>query len=430
MHRERRRDHAGLMRAEPRASDTQDARRTVVIVDWNVTSTSPIGSSILELATNLAERYRLVVVAAYFDNPNPGRVEHVKVWLPPLPSFAKELCWPSIVRIAFLTRLRRLPYHVTRATQGQLPGADISSAHFCHRAYLDSYFPRSGTRGLRRISRYLVHRHGARLERKAFRRARVITVPSTGLRREIEGQYPFASEKLVCIPNPVDTARYAPDDAFDREAARAELALESEDTVFAFVALGDFARKGLAIAIGALARLQAGRGRILVVGGTEGEIAKYRRFAGEVGVEDAVLFVGLKTDIRPYLWLSDAFLFPTIYEAGSKAVLQAAAAGLPVIATRIHGIEDMLEHGVNGWFAERSEEGFAEAMRRAFSDRDALREMGEKARASASAYDRKFFVGRWDDVFAWAHSGAQSAAPPQSRPLPIVSLRSAERDRT
>jgi glycosyltransferase involved in cell wall biosynthesis len=327
------------------------ARPAVVIVDWNLTRTSPIGSSVLTLLAGLHHRYRFVVFAAYFENPSPETIEHVRIRLPRVPNFVKELCWPTIAGVGFRRRrLGRIPGAVTRATQGQLPGADIVSAHFCHRAYLREYFAQSGTRGLRRISRFAVHRHGAHLERRAFRRARVISVPSQGLAREIERTYPFAAEKIRHIPNPVDTERFAREEQFDRAAARAALSFRPDDVVFVFVALGDFGRKGLEIGLRGLAKVAPSDARLLVVGGTKGEIGVFRRIAANAGIADDVRFVGLQQDVRPYLWLSDAFLFPTIYEAASKAVLQAAAAGLPIIAPRINGIEDVIEHGVNGWF--------------------------------------------------------------------------------
>ena len=106
-----------------------------------------------------------------------------------------------------------------------------------------------------------------------------------------------------------------------------------------------------------------------MVGGTKGEIRVFQGIAEDVGIADDVRFVGLQQDVRPYLWLADAFLFPTIYEAASKAILQAAAAGLPIIAPRINGIEDVIEHGVNGWFAERTAEGFTEAIRTSLDSR-------------------------------------------------------------
>jgi glycosyltransferase involved in cell wall biosynthesis len=380
---------------------TPEERPPVVIVDWNVTRTSPVGSSLLEILRGLSRRYRFVVVAAHFENPDSAEIEHVRVPLPRVPSFVKELCWPVIVGISFrLRRLGAIPGAVTRATQGQLPGAPIVSAHYCHRAYLTEYFATSGTPGLRRVSRFLVHRYSARLERKAFRRAGVITVPSRGLQREIERFYPEVRDKLVCIPNPVDTAALVRPEDFDRDAARTRLGFAPGDVVFVFVALGDFARKGLGVVIPGLAELTATDARVLVVGGTPGETALYRKRAEAAGVEGLVTFVGKQEDVRPYLWLADAFLFPTLYEAASKATLQAAAAGLPLLASRVSGIEDVIDDGRNGWFVERTPAGVAAAVRTALAARDELPELGRHAQTTVAPWDKRLYVERWDELFA------------------------------
>jgi glycosyltransferase involved in cell wall biosynthesis len=217
--------------------------------------------------------------------------------------------------------------------------------------------------------------------------------------------------KIVRIPYPIDIAGFDRPPEFDRRAERVRLGYEDGDVVFCFVGLGDFARKGLAVAIDALALLgEQRRGRILVVGGTAGEIAVYRKLADAGGVGERVRFVGFQSDIRPYLWLSDVFLFPTIYETFSKASYEAAAAGLPVIATRVHGIEDLIEDGVNGWFAERTDSSVAAAMRAAVEAHERLPELGRRARESTLAFDRRFYVEKWDRLLARTLAGSSDTA--------------------
>lgn len=382
---------------------TTDAslRPRVVVVDFNVRRTSPIGGTIRQFLEGLHTKYEFVVVAGHFENPSADDIEHVHVRLPPGPTFVTELCWPSLVRLAFRRRRldRRRPF-VTVATQGQMPGAEIATAHFCHRAYLKEYYATSGTRGLRRISRNLVHRYHARLEALAFRRARVVTVPSRGLWNEIAHYYPFVTEKLVHVPYPIELVHFVRDASFDRASARAGHGYSEDDVVFAFVGLGDFARKGLEVAIQGLAQLESDVAKILVVGGTKGEIGLYRDIATAAGVERRVLFVGFQTDIRPYLWASDVFLFPTVYETFSKASYEAAAAGLPVIATRVHGIEDLINDGVNGWFVDRIPESIAEAMQAAVTAGASLSDMGQSAREAVRPYDVGFYVDRCDAILA------------------------------
>jgi glycosyltransferase involved in cell wall biosynthesis len=330
----------------------------------------------------------------------------------------KELSWPTLVRLASWHRaFRGNDPFVVRATQGQLPGAAICDAHFCHRAYLDRYFTTSGTRGIRKVTRSLVHRHGARLERKAFQLASLIVVPSRGILREISDYYPFARPKLVHIPNAVDTDRFAPDLDFDRTGARRALGYGADEVVFLFVALGDFARKGLEVAMRGLGLSDSPSARLLVVGGTASEIDLYRRVAAETGVQEQTTFAGFHSDIRPFLWLADVFIFPSLYEASPKAVDQAMAAGLPVLGTRINGVEDIVEDGVNGWFAERTPEAFGKAIQRAVAARGTLPELGRRARLTAASYDKRFFAERWDALLRQVFDVDETEIGPPSHQL-------------
>lgn len=384
----------------PPSPDARPVRR-IAVVDWNVTRMSPAGSTILAIVSGLHSRFRFRVVAAYFENPSPETVEHLHVPLPRAPSFIKELCWPYIVGLAF--RLRRQcgsPQALTWATQGQLPGAKLVSAHFCHLAYLRDQFPKSRTRGLRRLSRTLVHRHGAHLERRAFELADVVVVPSKGLAEELVRTYPFVRDKLTRIPNPVDTGSYLHKGTFDRLGARRLLEFPPDAVVFVFVALGDFARKGLEVAILALARLQSEQARLLVVGGNAREISAFQTVAARADVADKVRFVGLQPDVRSFLWLSDVFVLPSAYEAFPLVTLQAAAAGLPLIVPPdLHGSSEFLQDGINGWFAARTVDDVAAAMRTAVESSSELPEMGRRARRAVEPFDSRFFVERWGELF-------------------------------
>lgn len=386
-----------------KAPPSPDARPAcqIVVVDWNVTRMSPAGSTILAIVSGLHTRFRFHVVAAYFENPSPETVEHLRVPLPRAPSFVKELFWPYMVGLVFRWRQQRgRSQALTWATQGQLPGAKLVSAHFCHLAYLRDQFPKSRTRGLRRLSRILVHRHGAHLESRAFQLADVVVVPSKGLAEELARTYPFVRDKLTRIPNPVDVGSFVHGPTFDRAGARVQLEFPPDAVVFAFVALGDFARKGLEVAILALARLQSRQARLLVVGGNSREISTFQTIAARADVADQVRFVGLQPDVRTFLWLSDVFVLPSAYEAFPLVTLQAAAAGLPLIVPPdVHGSSEFLQHGINGWFAARTIDDVAAAMRTAVESSSELPEMGRRARRAVEPFDSRFFVERWGQLF-------------------------------
>ena len=330
-----------------------------------MTRTSPIGSSVLAVLAGLHDRYRFVVVAAYFENPSPDTIEHVRVRLPRVPTFVKELCWPTIAGVGFRRRrLGRIPGRGDAGDAGAAPrsghrlrpllppgvSAASTSRSRARAGFVGS--AASSCTGTARISS--ARPSGAPASSRCRRRdwparssGRIPSPPRRSITfrtRSTPRGSPARSSSTV--------PRHEPSSAFARTTSSS---CSSRSATSA-------ARASRSACAGSPQRRRAMRAS-LVVGGTKGEIGVFQGIAAAAGIADDVRFVGLQQDVRPYLWLSDAFLFPTIYEAASKAVLQAAAAGLPIIAPRINGIEDVIEHGVNGWFAERTPEGFADAIR-------------------------------------------------------------------
>jgi UDP-glucose:(heptosyl)LPS alpha-1,3-glucosyltransferase len=221
------------------------------------------------------------------------------------------------------------------------------------------------------------------MEAIAFRRASVIVVPSEGLAQELTAAYgPALTAKLRIIANPVDCQAFSP----SVEHAGGEF-------TFAFCALGNFEWKGLGLILQALATgIPA---RLKVIGGTNAEIQRFRSVADALGVLDRVTFLGLQSDIRPHLWTSDVFVFPSVYETFPLVCLQAAAAGLALIATDIYGLERLLQPGVSGWRVERTMESLSEAMQAALADQAKTAQLGSQARRLAQQYDVPAFQQEW-----------------------------------
>jgi N-acetyl-alpha-D-glucosaminyl L-malate synthase BshA len=91
--------------------------------------------------------------------------------------------------------------------------------------------------------------------------------------------------------------------------------------------------------------------RLVMVGdGPERAAVKHR--AKVLGVEDDAVFVGKKSNIADYLGVSDIFLLPSELESFGLAALEAAACELPVIATRIGGIPEVVNDGESGYLSD------------------------------------------------------------------------------
>jgi glycosyltransferase involved in cell wall biosynthesis len=374
------------------------------VFDQSVTHHSPAGSCVLAEVVGLAEEHEVTVLSARCDAPAHCRIRWLRVPLPGRPLLLRYALFQAIApAVLWWHRLRGLPpADLVQTTQGQYAAADVAYAHFCHRAYLRGPWKASPVRGLRRLMRALNHRFNAFWEFRAFRRARLVVVPSRGLARELAAVYPEVADRLVTLANPVDLKRFARDPGFDRSSQRASIGASPESVVFVFVALGDFARKGLDLVLEALAALpQRERARLLVVGGRAGEIATWRRNAEAAGVAAQVVFVGLQPDVRPYLWASDAFVFASAYEIFSLALLQAAAASLPVIVSEgLYGAEEFVVNGANGWLVTRTADAVGAALQAAMADREHLVEMGRSAEQSVQRYSQEIFVQQWRELYA------------------------------
>lgn len=387
----------------------------VAVFDQSVAERSPAGSCVLAQVAGLAGRHRVTVFSDRCEAAPDAGVDWVRVPLPRRPVLLRYLVFQALAPFAYgFWRLRGHRADWVQSTQGQFARADIVYAHFCHRAYLKGPWKTTPVRGLRRALRWCNHAFNAFFERRAMARATRIVVPSAGLAREIAREYPGSSGRLVTIPNPVDAAHFAPPPGFDRAAQRREAGLPEDALVFAFMALGDFARKGLPLLLEGLAGLPESLrapARVLVIGGRPDEIAGARREAEGLGLGEAVRFVGLQQDVRPWLWASDVFAFPSAYETFSLALHQAAAAGLPLLAcSGLHGVDELVRPGVNGWRVERNATAVGSAMADALLGRERLPQLAQAAREAVRPCSREAFVARWTRLYSelgrWPVRGA------------------------
>ncbi len=149
------------------------------------------------------------------------------------------------------------------------------------------------------------------------------------------------------IRNGVDTRRFRPDGTARREI-RDELDLTQNVALALFVG-SEWSRKGVDIAVEAL--VDAPSWHLAVVG--RGDADALRRRAELLDVEARLHVVGESTKPEQYYAAADAFVLPSAYETFSLAAFEAAASGLPVVATRVGAIDEIVTAG-GGLFVERN----------------------------------------------------------------------------
>ena len=374
----------------------------IAIFDYKITHNNPIGSCHLAMLRALASEHDFTVFAVEFENPCPEKIRFVRVPSPARPLALLFVVYHVMAPICYLLyRLRGgARFDLVQALESNLAFGDLLYSHFCHRVYLKDHWSKSGATGLRGWFRWLDHQLHAWMESFTYPRAKQVVVPSHGLARELRAEFPYIDNKLTVLPNPISLGRLEVPVEFDRQAFRHSLDLDDQDVVGLFVALGQFERKGLPLLLQALGTAGMEQVKLIVVGGQPDLIARYRDEAAKYHLGNRVKFVGMQSDVRPYLWSSDVFVFPSLYETFSLVTYEAAASGLPIVASHLYGVEDLLQDGDNGFLIETSVAGVKSGLERILSlsllERQA---MGQRARLAASGCSEERFIDAWRNFY-------------------------------
>lgn len=175
---------------------------------------------------------------------------------------------------------------------------------------------------------------------------RVIAV-SDGIYEVLKG-HGIDEDKITVITNAVPILSPATEDKWDPCNFRQQHGISKEAFVFAYVGrLSE--EKGLHYLLDAMAELTRSynRVRLILVGdGSQRKMLEQR--AVELNLKQHISFVGFQKDVLPWLSIADCFVLPSLTEGTPMVVLEAMAAGVPVIATRVGGVPDVVADGVNG----------------------------------------------------------------------------------
>jgi D-inositol-3-phosphate glycosyltransferase len=144
----------------------------------------------------------------------------------------------------------------------------------------------------------------------------------------------------------------------------------------------------------ALAALRRPDAVLLVVGGASGadgsgEVARVLALVDELGVTSQVRFVEPQPHhiLSTYYRAADVVVVPSRSESFGLVALEAAACGIPVVASAVGGLLTLVEDGFNGYLVEgRDPDVFAERIARLIGDRSLARAMGTTGAARARRY--------------------------------------------
>ncbi|HVL49621.1 MAG TPA: glycosyltransferase family 4 protein [Candidatus Thermoplasmatota archaeon] len=321
--------------------------------------------------------------------PPPEGVEVVRVpALEGLPPLSRAPAFPGMFRaLGALEDVDVIHAHSHRYFQ-LWPAAWVSHRRGIPLAVTPHYHPAEDhlpawKRGLARV---VDHAMAATVYARA---SRILTV--TDREKDLLSFLPRG--KMVTVPNGLDVARW-----------RAPAPATPFATPYILYAGRLASNKGLATLIDAFAALAPARPglRLVLVGEDWGERGRLEKRAADLGLADRVLFAGHldEAGYRSAMAGAAVFALPSAWEAFGIVLLEAGMAGLPVVATAVGGVPDVVEEGVTGHLVPYGDAAtLADRLGALVDDPVRAAAMGRAGAKRAEGFDWGAIVERLEGVY-------------------------------
>jgi len=225
----------------------------------------------------------------------------------------------------------------------------------------------------------------------------VVLAVSPQVRADILTYDGVPPDKVRLLPNAVDLK--ALEIPLTREEAKARLGVRG----FCLGAVGRLEEaKGHAFLLEGMQMLAPELPELTLLVAGDGRLREVlHRQRAALGLEGRVHFLGFRRDVPLIYRALDLYVQPSLWEGLSLALLQAMGAGLPVVATRVSGFEEVITSGDNGILVPpRDAAALARAIRELYHDSMARRRLGEAARRTVAAgYSQELFLQRLETLY-------------------------------
>ncbi len=194
------------------------------------------------------------------------------------------------------------------------------------------------------------------VERLTYRCATNVFSNSKGLQVYILEQRLTDAQKMTLIgqgsSNGIDTSHFQPQDKHSKtiQSLRATLGINKEDFLFCFVGrlVSDKGINELVVAFSQVHKHYPNT-KLLLVGPEEADLDPLKLSTrNTIQTHPNIITTGFQNDIRPYLTMADAFVFPSYREGFPNVVLQAGAMEVPCIVSDINGCNEIITNGETG----------------------------------------------------------------------------------
>lgn len=232
---------------------------------------------------------------------------------------------------------------------------------------------------------------GKNINRVLFRYFNVVPVAlSKEIQRTIQEVYGLPDNRIPVVFNGIDLSRCIVKESYARK-----------DT-FTVLHIGRFMDvKNHELLLRRFARFkgQHSDARLQLLG--DGELKEnMMQLAGQLNITDAVEFAGLQSNVYPWLHNADVFILPSKFEGMPMTLIEAMGTGLPIIASNVGGIPDMLSSQKEALLIEPKEEKIIEALEMVYSDAKKREYWGRNALQRSSLFSSQAMARKYLQLYS------------------------------
>lgn len=139
--------------------------------------------------------------------------------------------------------------------------------------------------------------------------------------------------------------------------------------------------------------------KINFIGG-DGNEEQIKTEVKRLGLEKEILFSGLQRNVYPFLFHSDCFLLPSAYEGMPISLIEAMGSGLPIIASSVGGVPDMLQNGKSAILINPTVKELVDAMKKVYEDKELRMNLGCNAFEESKRFSAKQMFLGYDQLYS------------------------------
>lgn len=190
--------------------------------------------------------------------------------------------------------------------------------------------------------------------------------------------------RITVIQNGIDPLDVVSNKPWLRENLRTQLGIP-EDNLLILTVGRLTQQKGHTYLLDAISRIAPRFSGVRFIFAGDGSLRpNLEAKARNLGISDKVIFLGIRDDIGDLLFSSDVFAQPSLWEGLSLALLEALMAGIPVLATQVEGVVDVVEHGKSAWLVPpKDAESLATGLERLITDNNLRSQLSKEGQARA-----------------------------------------------